>query len=99
MESELKLQLQLLMQPALFASGAPDIDVALAAAAASVASGAAAAGVPVMAVFEPWYDVVKGRYRPIKVRGWGAFGGEGLSGGLSRVLVRRARICIAQMCL
>ncbi|KIY92289.1 Histone-lysine N-methyltransferase ATX1 [Monoraphidium neglectum] len=83
LEADLKLQLQLLMQPALWASdGGEDFELKLAAAAAAVAAANAAAaaaaavaqasGLPVAGAvgppFDPWYDVAKGRYKPIKVR-------------------------------
>jgi hypothetical protein len=84
LEADLKLQLQLLMQPALWASdGGEDFELKLAAAAAAVAAANAAAaaaaavaqasGLPVAGAvgppFDPWYDVAKGRYKPIKVGG------------------------------
>jgi hypothetical protein len=71
LEDDLRLQQALLMQPALWVGGG-DLGAALALAAAALSAQAAAVaalgGAAARdAAFEPWYDVARGRFRPMKV--------------------------------
>jgi hypothetical protein len=75
LEDGLRLQQALLMQPALWVGGG-DLGAALALASAALAAQAAAAGALGGAAardpaFEPWYDVARGRFRPMRVSAGG----------------------------